>query len=177
VDSSRAHFLLSAYREAVLEHLFVGDLLRVLWKAGPVRADVMKAQVDDAGYDLFIEANGMARHIQLKGSFRGAKTANQKVNARLADKPSGCVVWIQFDAASMELGPFGYFGGAPGQPLPSLQGLRVARHTKGNATGYKAERPGIYVVPKSRFRVISTIDELAEVLFGPIHRGSGRRSS
>ena len=176
MDSASAHFLLSSYREAVLEHLFVGDLLRVLWKAGPVRADVMKPQVDDAGYDLFIEANGVARHIQLKGSFRGARTATQKVNARLAAKPSGCVVWIHFDKTSMELGPFRYFGGAPGQPLPSLQSLRVARHTKGNATGYKAERPGIYIVPKRAFREISTIDELAEVLFGRIRPQAERRS-
>jgi hypothetical protein len=77
VDSASAHFLLSSYREAVLEHLFVGDLLRVLWKAGPVRADVMKPQVDDAGYDLFIEANGVARHVQLKGSFREIGTIDE----------------------------------------------------------------------------------------------------
>jgi hypothetical protein len=68
--------------EAVLEHLFVGDLLRVLWKAGPLRAEVMKAQVDDTGYDLFTEANGVARQIQLKGSFQGARTATQKADRK-----------------------------------------------------------------------------------------------
>lgn len=168
MDPAKAHFLLSAYREAVLEHVFVGEVLRVLWRKGPVRAEVMKPQVDDGGYDLFIESNGVARYIQLKASFRGAKTARQKINAELSSKPSGCVVWIYFDKESMDLGPFFYFGDEPGRPLPPLDGFRTARHTKGNAQGFKAERPGIYVVPKGRFRQVDTIDELVETLFGQI---------
>ena len=39
----------SSYREAVLEHLFVGELLRALWCSGPVLTEVMKPQGDDAG--------------------------------------------------------------------------------------------------------------------------------
>jgi hypothetical protein len=30
----------------------------------------MKPQVDDAGYDLVVEANGVIRHIQRKSLFR-----------------------------------------------------------------------------------------------------------
>src|ERR687898_3262999 len=53
----------------------------------------------------------------------------------------------------------------PGEPITAL-GEVIARHTKGNSTGYKAERPNIRVVNKSRFREVGTMTELARELFG-----------
>jgi hypothetical protein len=53
-----------------------------------------------------------------------------QVNSLLADKPSGCVVFMWFDRGSLALGPFGFFGGAPGQPLPGLSGMKVGRHAR-----------------------------------------------
>jgi hypothetical protein len=161
-----AHSLLSSYREALLEHLFIGELLRLLWTCGPVVAEVMKPQVDDAGYDMVVECNGVTRHIQLKSSFSGSKTARQKVHLKLGEKPSGCVIWIMFDPQTLGLGPFRWFGGTPGEPLPDLQKFRVARHTKGDATGYKAERPMLRLIPKGSFRNVDSIAELVELLFG-----------
>lgn len=160
-----AHSRQSSFREAVVEHLFVGELLRVLWLRGPVHAEVLRPQVDDAGYDLVVEANSVARHIQLKASFRGATTARQKVNQRLAGKPSGCVVWVEFDDQDMSLGPFHWFGAAPGCPLPDLSHFRNAKHTRGNATGVKAERPEIREVPKGRFSRMDRMEEVADALF------------
>ena len=108
--SESAHSRQSSYREALLEHLFIGALLRALWCAGPISAEVMKPQVDDAGYDVVVEANGVIRHIQLKSSFHGAKTASQKVHLRLGEKPSGCVIWVVLKPKTLELGPFLWFG-------------------------------------------------------------------
>ncbi len=68
----------------------------------------------------------------------------------MAAKPSGCVIWVYFDEETLEMGPFLFFGGAAGEPLPSLEGMRVARHSKGNAEGFKAERPEIREVPVGR---------------------------
>ena len=164
--SQAAHSRQSSYREALLEHLFVGAMLRTLWCAGPISAEVMKPQVDDAGYDLVAEANGVIRHIQLKSSFRGAKTASQKIHIRLAEKLSGCVIWVVFDPATLALGPFLWFGSSPGKSLPDLSSFKVARHTKGDATGHKAERPMIRVVPKGRFNSLNTIEEVLGALFG-----------
>ncbi|HEX6372903.1 MAG TPA: hypothetical protein VF006_28530 [Longimicrobium sp.] len=56
--SSTAHNLYSSYREALLEHLFAGELMRHLWREGLVRIELLKPQVDDGGYDLVLEANG-----------------------------------------------------------------------------------------------------------------------
>lgn len=164
--SQAAHSHQASYREALLEHLFVGALLRSLWLAGSFHVEVLKPQVDDAGYDIVLEAGGVIRHVQLKSSFRGAKTASQKIHLRLADKPGGCVIWIVFDPATLELGPFLWFGSAPGEPLPDLRSFKMALHTKGDATGYKAERPMIRVVPKGRFTPLDTIEDVLSALFG-----------
>ena len=71
-----AHFLESGLREKVIEHLFVGDLLRCLWRRGSRDIEVLRAEVDRAGYDLVLESNGVLRQVQLKASYLGARTSN-----------------------------------------------------------------------------------------------------
>lgn len=158
----------SSYREKLIEHLFVGELLKLSWINGDCELEVARPEVDNSGFDVIAELHGVVRHIQLKASYVGGKTATQKVHMRLGNKPSGCVIWIYFDESTLELGPFLFFGAAPGEPLPDLQNAKVARHTKGNESGYKAERPNIRVVNKGSFRRFETIKDIYEALFGPI---------
>lgn len=160
------HVKNSSYRERLLEHLFVGELLKMSWASGDCTLEISKPEVDRSGYDLIAEANGVIRHIQLKATFVGSSTTSQKVHISLGGKPSGCVVLIRFDKLTLGLGPFLYFGGAAGQPLPSLANHKVAKHTKGNAQGVKAERPNIRTIPNSAFTKIDTIDQLYVRLFG-----------
>lgn len=162
------HNLYSSYREALLEHIFSGEVMKYLWLRGNVRIETLKPQVDDAGYDLILEANGVVRHVQLKSSHNGSSTSEVKVSLDLAKKPSGCVVWLWFDKATLRLGPFLFFGNAPGVPLPLLDGLKVARHIKANAQGFKSERANVRVIPKNRFEVLSLVDDLILRLFGPL---------
>jgi hypothetical protein len=161
----------STYREKLLEHLFIGEVLRYLWCQGITTAEFLRPEVDSGGYDLMIEFNAVIRHIQLKSSHREASTARQNVNVRLAEKSSGCVVWVLFDERTLTLGPFLWFGGLPGQPLPNLGSLPVARHTKGNAQGVKAVRPNIRVLKRTLFEKLESVPELVERLFGrmPTH--------
>lgn len=154
----------SSAREKVIEYLFTGELLRCLWKEGVRDMEVLRAEVDMAGYDLVVEAKGLMRHIQLKSSYRGAKTAKVDVHTRLATKPSGCVVWVLFDPVSMDLGPFLWFGESPGLPLPPL-GERLGKHSKGDRTGRKADRPNMRVVTRGRFHQVPDIKTLARKLF------------
>ena len=163
IDNAHSHD--SGLREKVIEHLFVGDLLRCLWRKGSRDIDVLRAEVDRAGYDLVLESNSVLRHVQLKASYRSAKTNEGGININLARKPSGCVIWIWFDPDTMDLGPFLWFGGLPGQPLPSL-GDRVGKHSKGDSTGLKAERPNIRLVRKSKFDALPTMEEVVGTLFG-----------
>lgn len=160
------HFLRSSYREKLIEHLFVGELLKISWLKRGCQLEVARPEVDNSGYDLIAEERGIVRHIQLKASHTAARAARQNVHMALARKPSGCVVWVVFDEKDLSLGPFLFFGGAPGAPLPDIADFRVARHTKGNAEGYKAERPAIRQIAKNRFALHQTIDSIYAALFG-----------
>jgi hypothetical protein len=150
----------------LLEHLFAGEVMRHVWRSGVKRLEVLKPQVDDGGYDLVLETTSVVRHIQLKATFRGSTVRRFTVNTGLSRKPSGCVVCLQFDQETLDLGPFYWFGDPPGQPLPDLSSFAVAKHTKGNAQGVKALRPNLRTLPLSAFEPVPTIPELAERLFG-----------
>lgn len=155
----------SSYREKLLEHLFVGEVLRTLWKKGIKEAEFLRPEVDNGGYDIVLAYKDIVRHIQLKSSYEGAKTAKQTVNMKLGEKPSGCVVWIYFNE-DLELTRYRWFGGPPRKPLPDMSELPIAKHTKGNASGTKLFRPNLRVV--KRFQPVESIDELIERLLGPL---------
>lgn len=156
-----------SFREKLVEHLFVGELLKLSWESKKCGLEVAKPEVDNSGYDLIAEANGVVRHIQLKSTYHGGKAAKQNVHVRLSDKPSGCVVWIYFDETTLTLGPFLFFGGKPGEPLPSLVGSKTAHHTKGNKDGHKAERANLKVLKKKQFTSYKSVSELYRTLFVP----------
>ncbi len=159
--------LRSSHREALIEHLFLGEVMKHLWRGDPpAELEILKPQVDDAGYDLALEAKGILRHIQLKSSSRDAKTATVNVSVKLAQKPSGCVLWVLFDPNTMALGPFRWLGAEPGLRLPSIANLKVAKHTKGNAQGVKLPRAGLRVVPRRRFETLQDVGAVVERLFG-----------
>lgn len=126
--------------------------------------EVSRGEIDRAGHDVVLDAHGVIRHVQFKTSSSIAKTSKQNVHISLAEKPAGCVVWTRFDPKTLELGPFLFFGAAAG-PLPSLEGLAVAKHTKGDSTGKKADRPNLRVLPRRRFESVPTIPALYEKLF------------
>ena len=159
------HSLNSSFREKLIEHLFVGELLKLSWINKDYSLEVSKPEVDNSGYDLIIEAQGILRHIQLKAAFVGSKTSRQNIHVSLADKQSGCVVWVYFDKNNLALGPYLFFGGKPGEPLPDLSNLKIAKHTKGDADGFKAERPNIRTINKGSFTVYETIEALYHALF------------
>ena len=74
-------------------------------------------------------------------------------------------MFVWFDKSTLALGPFAFFGGPPGKPLPDITGMKIGRHTKGNAKGVKAERPMIRKIPLSRFEKIADLDVLVARLF------------
>ena len=156
----------SVYREKLLEHLLIGELLKYSWQHHGASLEVSQPAIDRAGHDIVLEANRTTRHVQLKTSSTIATTGRQNVHVGLAQKPSGCVVWMRFDPEAMTLGPFLFFGSAPGMALPALDGFKVATHTKGNAQGVKAQRLGLRVVPRSMFQEVATIPALYAALFG-----------
>ena len=161
------HFEHSSFREKLIEHLFIGEMLKLSWLKDDCQLEVMKPEVDNAGCDVVLEDNNIIRHIQLKTSKLGAKASGQKVNVRLATKPSGCIVWIVFDENTLELCSFYFFGAEAGRPLTGLENAKVAKHTKANVDGLKAERPNIRILNKGQFTRYDSIEDLYKVLFFP----------
>ena len=159
------HSLHSSFREKVLEHRLVGELLCHLWLKEK-HAEVLKPEVDDAGYDLLIDCDSVIRHIQLKTSYAGAATKYAELHLDLAQKPSGCVIWMIFDPSTMGFNSFLWFGNPPGQRLPDISLFPVAKQKRGDSTGVKGERPDIRKASKGKFEVISSIPDLCIRLFG-----------
>lgn len=166
------HFLHSTLRERIVEHVFVGDMLRRLWQRGITDVEVLRSEFDAGGFDLLVGHGKVLRHIQFKSTRTDGKAANVKVSLKLAEKPSGCVIWI-IVSPELSFDHFLWFGGSPGAPLPSLNELRVAKHTKGNADGVKLERPNHRVIPRGRFEKLHSLDAVLTRLFAlPLERAA-----
>jgi len=65
----------------------------------------------------------VVRPVQLKTQAAGKFS----VGRALAEKPSGCVVWIGLNKDTLELGPFMWFGGSLGLPLPDISALSQSK--------------------------------------------------
>ena len=166
-DEETSHYLYSTLRERIVEHVFVGDALRWLWQRGVTNVEVLRSEFDAGGYDLVMSYRKIVRHIQFKTTMVNGKAASIKARLKLMDKPSGCIIWI-IVTSELVLHSYLWFGGPPGQPLPDIQDMRIARHTKANAEGKKAERPDHRIVPRGRFERLGSLDEVLERLFGPL---------
>ncbi len=165
MDEQPAPYHDSTVLEKTLEHRFVADLTARLWLDGCRDFEVLRSDVDANGYDIVVEAKGVMRHVQLKSMVRGGKKQEVSVNIRLAGKPSGCVIWYDYDPQTLALGPFRWFGTLPHLRLPD-PGDTAAKHSRGNADGTKFARSGHRVIRKSGFTKIGTMDELLIALFG-----------
>ena len=163
-----ASYLHSSSREALIEHVFVAEVLQEAWVAREQLVDVLRSEVDAAGYDIVFEYGSILRHVQLKASESGGRTSRQTMNTRLSEKPGGCVVWVVYSERiadhRLDLS-YLWFGGDPGEPLPDL-GQIVGRNPR-----RKTPRPETRVLTRARFERVASTTELVERLFGPPRPG------
>jgi hypothetical protein len=141
-------------------------LSAALWRNGCRDFEILRSETDTGGYDVVVDAKGIVRHIQLKATVAGGKRRSVTMNTRLADKPAGCVVWMNYDPETLQLCDFRFLGAEPRKPLPPI-GDKVARHTKANANGYKSHRQSHRVVRQAAFSAPESVEALAARLFGP----------
>ena len=59
------HYEHSSFREKLIEHLFIGEMLKLSWLKDDCQLEVMKLEVDNAGCDIVLEENNVFR-IYLK---------------------------------------------------------------------------------------------------------------
>jgi hypothetical protein len=162
---SDAHFRQSTLRERIVEHVFIGDALRLFWRRGITDVEVLRSEFDAHDYDLVMARGRIVRHIQFKTGTK--KPAKVSVAQALADKPSGCVIFIMI-APTLELGPFYWFGADPGLPLPEIAGFRNPRRATHNKAGERPLRPNHREVAATHFSIVPSFPGILEKLFGPL---------
>jgi hypothetical protein len=167
VGETNANYVHSTLRERIVEHVFVGEVLRRLWQLGVTDVEVLRSEFDAGGYDLVMSYHKVVRHIQLKKVSVDGKADSIKISLKLGEKPSGCVIWIVV-TPELELQSYLWFGGSPGEQLSDISNMPVAKHTKGNAKGTKAERPNHRVLSRGKFDRLDTLDAVLARLFGPL---------
>lgn len=161
------HFVHSTLRERVVEHVFVGAVLKRLWQRGVTDVEVLRSEFDAGGYDLVLSLRKVVRHIQFKTVLVDGKAASTKVSLKLLEKSSGCIIWIVVER-NLEFESYLWYGGSPGQPLPDIRQMKVAKHTKSNVSGTKMERPNHRIIPRSRFKEVGSLDDLLYLVFGEL---------
>jgi hypothetical protein len=169
ITVEEAHSNYSNLRESIVEHLFVGNILRLLWNRRLFDVEVSHSEFDGFGYDLVIELHGIVRHIQLKSTrIVGKKKEPRSVNISegLEQKPGGCVIWIGVND-ELALGPFYWLGGPPTSPLPPLEKFRYAKRIGRKKSGERPLRKRHRVVPKSAFTKLNDLEAVLDELFGP----------
>jgi hypothetical protein len=156
------HYRHSSLRERIVEHIFVGDALRELWRDGITDVEVLRSEFDAHGYDLVMSRGQIVRHIQFKTSTRN-KPIKVSISRHLFEKPSGCVIWIKI-SSDLSLKPFYWLGAEPGQPLSAIDGLRAAKGRR-NKDGKRIERPNHVYVPDAQFERVPTLRGVLRKLF------------
>jgi hypothetical protein len=164
VDNAHSHQ--SVLRERIVEHIFIGEALRLLWERGITDVEVLRSEFDAYGYDLVLARGAVVRHIQFK---TGLKTPSAiSVPLALASKPSGCLLWIQVRRKDLALGPFLWFGGAPGEPLPRIGDYAVPLRATHNKAGVRPPKTRHRLVPNKKICKLDTLVMVVEKLFGPL---------
>lgn len=156
------HHLNSSLREMIVEHLFIGEALRILWRSGIVDVEILRSEIDAYGYDLVISSGQLVRHVQLKS---GTKLKKVSISRDLATKPSGCLIFIQVDN-NLDHGPYFTFSGEAGNPLPDLSAFRTTKRATANSLGEKPQRVNHVDVPVSAFKKFESLSHLMSSLLG-----------
>lgn len=161
-----SNYLYSTLRERIVEHVFVGDALRELWRSGVYDVEVLRSEFDAHGYDLVMSRGKIVRHIQFKTGTQN-RPAKVSLSKALVEKPSGCVIWIKL-GPKLEMGPYYWLGGAPGQPLIAITQYPNSRRVTPNKTGVRPVRKNHFDVPGSAFVARNSLSEILENLFGDL---------
>ena len=73
IEPSSKHSLYSTFRERIVEHLFVGEVLKYFWNLNRFDVEVLRPEFDRGGYDLVISLGADLRFIQFKTALNGGK--------------------------------------------------------------------------------------------------------
>lgn len=158
----------SSFIEKMIEHAFISEITQEAWIGKDRQLEVLRAEVDNSGYDIVLSCNNVTRYIQLKTSNSTSKTSKQNLNLSLSKKENGCIVWVIRNTnrdTNRYAFRYRFFGLAVGDGFPNTDKYRNAKHTKGNSKGVKNVRTNIVQIPKNEFIELDNSKMLLERLF------------
>jgi len=155
------HSYYSSRREKLLESLFAGEVLRELWRREIYEVDLLHSDIDASGYDIVLELQNGVRHIQLKAS---TKRKLVVANAKISDRPSGCIIVMIVSEDTLNFKEFLWFGNELSKPCSDIRRFPKACHTKGDSTGIKAKRQDTYKVSVGKFERVTSFELLVDKL-------------
>ena len=162
----------SLYVEKTLEHLLLANLSQVIWRRKSRKLlEIATAEIDNKGFDVVLTLGAVTRHVQLKSLKLDGRRDNIDINIGLGLKPSGCVLVCEYDPNTLVFEKFHFFGNAPGKRLSNIKAFPIAKNP-----GRKTPRRNVRKIPKTLFKPVSTIEGVADKLFGTSVARSKRKS-
>ena len=159
----------SSYIEKMIEHIFLSEILKESWVKFNIKINVLRPEVDDSGYDLILECQGISQYIQLKSTIN-EKTIIPTVNSKLFKKKEFAVILIKVNKEEMIFKEYYYYA----DKNISVENLKSATKNKANTDGVKKERPNTKKIPRSKFVKLNSIPELLEKSFPDIQKNSSK---
>lgn len=157
----------SSYIENALRHVFLGQLFRAVWEKDHVsKLHIYNNEVDDSGFDLVASLGNTIRHIQLKATHTGGRAQSISAHVALASSQGGCIVWMSYDAATLDITHYRFFGAPVGETLGDFSTRKAAMTQRRDINGQRKERLNHRVIPRSDFVGPLSISELRDSLFG-----------
>ena len=153
----------SVYREKIIEHIFVSELLKYDWKHGGCKIDILKPEIDRFGYDILVTRNSITRYIQLKTSLETSPVGMQKIHVNLLNTINGSIIWIVIND-DLIMKSFKVIIPSIGTMIGDSN-FKMAKHSKSNSDGLKTLRPNIREIPKARFTETNNFNVLFKMLF------------
>ena len=156
----------SRYIENALRHVFLAQLFKAVWKHDfKGKLHIYNNEVDDSGFDLVARSGDVTRHIQLKATHTDGKAKRISAHADLASAQGGCIVWMSYDAETLDIRDYRFFGQAAGQTIADISLLPATRTTRRDIHGKRKARLKHHDIGLSQFSASLKIEGLRAVLF------------
>jgi hypothetical protein len=151
----------STYIESVMEHQFLYLVLSHLWEKHGLVAEVLRADVDNSGYDLLIETKGVVRFIQLKSHSSDKKPGNKSIHLSLAAKTNPCMIILDYAPKTLAVEKYWWWDGTAFSP----EGRAHAKKSKRNSESKRDDRKNHVIVKASEFKRVADMAQLVRLLF------------
>ena len=158
----------SSYVENALRHIFLSDLFRAVWQRDYAqKLQIYNNEVDDSGFDLVANLDGIVRHIQLKATHTKGSARSISAHTALGLAQGGCIVWMFYRASDLAIEHYRFFGqhAGSGDAMPDISLRPAALTQRRDIRGLRRARTNHRVIPRSAFDGPLDIDGLLDALF------------